>query len=87
MAAKLEQLIIRYNEFISQIKKPGGIFETLSSVSDKARDYLSDPRNFKYSAREWAIYWSSDCQIHREEKKYYREFAMPAILIYPRAAS
>ena len=63
------------------------MLETLGPISDEARDYPSDPRNFKYSAREWAIYWSSDCQIYREEKEYYREFAMLAIFIYPRAAS
>ena len=60
MAVRLEQFIIRYKELINQIGKPKGVFEALGSISDEARDYPSDPRNFKYSAREWAIYWNSN---------------------------
>ena len=55
MAAKLKQLTIRYKEFTNPIGKPKGIFEALGSISDEARDYPSDPKNFKHSAREWAI--------------------------------
>ena len=87
MVAKLKQLIIRYKELSNQIGKPKGIFEALSSVSDEAKDYLSDLRNFKYSTREWVIYWNSNCQTHKEEKRYYKEFAILAIFICPRAAS
>ena len=56
MVAKLEQLIIRYKKLINQTGKPKGILETLGLISDKAKDYPSDPRNFKYNIKEWAIY-------------------------------
>ena len=52
MAIKLEQLIVRYKELTNQIRKPKGILETLGPISDKARDYPSDPKNFKYNIRE-----------------------------------
>ena len=43
-------------ELTSQARKPKDIFEILSPISDKARDYPSDPRNFKYNIKEQAIY-------------------------------
>ena len=69
------------------MRKPKGVLEALSPISDKARDYPSDPKNFKYNIREQAICWNGNCQTYKEEKEYYREFAILAILIYPRAAS
>ena len=56
MAIKLEQFIIRYKELTNQKGKLKGVLETLGPISNEARDYPSDPRNFKYSTREWAIY-------------------------------
>ena len=87
LIARLKQLIVRYKELTNQIERPRGIFEALGSISDKARDYPSDPRNFKHNIKEQAIYQNNNCQTHKEEKKYYKEFAILAILICPRAAS
>ena len=52
MAARLEQFIIKYEELTNQIRKLKGVFETLGPISDKAKDYPSDPRNFKYNIKE-----------------------------------